>query len=226
MKRKTRLLPITLWVSAMLHAGAVLFLTVNFTGPVGMSQPEQSAAFFSLITISVPEEPAPPEPLPAPPPPVPAAAMPEPETGPAEAFVITEESQPETERPLVPAALPAASAAAVSGTPGRAGGAGSEASRNTALAETYVRRNFAYIQRRIRDRLVYPSQARRAGIQGAAEIGFTVHRDGTVSAVAILASSGQESLDQAALAAIHAAAPFPPPPIEARLAIPVSFRLK
>jgi protein TonB len=224
MKRKNRLLPLAIWVSAMLHAGAVLFLTVNFIGPAGMPEPEQSAAFFALVTISVPEEPAPPEPPPEPPPlPVPAAAMPEPETGPAEAFIITEEIQPETEKPFVPAASPAAPVAAVSGAPGRAG---PEASRNAALAETYVRRNFAYIQRRIRDRLVYPSEARRAGIQGVAEIGFTVHLDGTVSAVTIRVSSGQELLDQAALAAIHAAAPFPPPPAQARLAIPVSFRLR
>jgi protein TonB len=73
---------------------------------------------------------------------------------------------------------------------------------------------------------VYPSRARRAGIQGTAEIGFTVHRDGTVSAVTVLVSSGQESLDQAAVAAIHAAAPFPPPPVQVRLVIPLSFRLR
>jgi protein TonB len=232
MKRKNRLLPITLCASVVFHAGAFFFVTVKSKSFAGT--PERDAGVFSLININIPEEPAPLEPPPAPPPeplseppPVPVAAIPEPENGPAETFIITEEIPPEAEGPVVPAELPAAlPTVAVSGMPGRTGERRDGAGHNAALAETYIRRNFTYIQRRIRNRLVYPSQARRAGIQGAAEIGFTVHLDGTVSAVTVLVSSGQESLDQAALAAIYAAAPFPAPPVQARLAIPVSFRLR
>jgi protein TonB len=227
MKRENRLLPLTLCASAALHAGLILFLAVSYQSLAGAPEPKQGAGVFALVNISVPEEPVPVVP---PPEPV-SAAIPGPENAPAEIFIAAEEIPPEAERPAVPAELPAAFSAAPgvagTGTPqGGTGRGGPEAERNAALVATYIRRNFTYIQRRIRDRLAYPSQARRAGIQGTVEIGFTIHRDGTVSAVAVLLSSGQEPLDQAAVAAVHAAAPFPAPPAQARLVIPVAFRLR
>ena len=95
-----------------------------------------------------------------------------------------------------------------------------------ALTTAYVKRNYEYIQRRIRDKLVFPPQARRAGIQGNAEISFTIHEDGRVSDVTVSRSSGSELLDTAAVDASYAASPFRPPPAEARLAIPINFRLR
>jgi protein TonB len=100
------------------------------------------------------------------------------------------------------------------------------AGERKALTAAYTRRNFDYIGRRIREKLVYPPQARRTGVQGRAEAIFTVYPDGSVGGLEILASSGQESLDQALVDAIRAAAPFPPPPVEIRLAMPLTFRLK
>jgi protein TonB len=233
MKRENRLLSIAFCASAMLHAGLVLFLTVNSKGLAGTpglaGAPGRDAGVFALVNINVPEEPAPATPLPELQP-VPAEPPPEPEieNGPAEIFIVAEAIPPEAEEPAVPAELPAGfsgeAGAAMAGAPREAGRGGPET--GAVPAEAYVRRNFVYIQRRIRDRLRYPSQARRAGIQGTVEIGFTVHRDGAVSAVAVLMSSGQESLDQAAMAAVFAAAPFPPPPAQARLVIPVAFRLR
>ncbi|MDR2486013.1 MAG: TonB family protein [Treponema sp.] len=97
----------------------------------------------------------------------------------------------------------------------------------TALKAAYIKKNFDYIQRRIRDKLAYPPRARRAGIEGVTEVAFTIHPDGTVSGVSITASSGQELLDKAAIDAIYAAAPFRPPPHEqTRIAAPVAFRLR
>jgi protein TonB len=90
----------------------------------------------------------------------------------------------------------------------------------------YVKRNYDYIQRRIRDKLVYPAPARRAGIQGVAEVVFIIHEDGKVSNVSIRKSSGHEILDDAAIQTIIAAAPFPKPPAPARIAIPISFKLR
>jgi protein TonB len=89
-----------------------------------------------------------------------------------------------------------------------------------------MRRNYNYLQRRIRDKLVYPAPARRAGIQGVAEVTFTIHEDGKVSDVTIRKSSGHAVLDDAAIQTIIAAAPFPKPPAPARIAIPISFRLR
>jgi len=99
----------------------------------------------------------------------------------------------------------------------------SEAAVRTA---EYVRRNYSYIQRRIGNKLVYPSQARRAGIQGITELRFTIHEDGSVSGVTVRASSGYAILDEEAVAAVFAAAPFPRPYSPARIAIPISFKLR
>jgi len=99
----------------------------------------------------------------------------------------------------------------------------SEAASRTA---EYVRRNYNYIQRRIGDKLVYPLKARKAGMQGITELGFTIHEDGSVSGVTVRASSGHAILDEAAVAAVFAAAPFPKPHSPARIAIPISFKLR
>jgi protein TonB len=113
--------------------------------------------------------------------------------------------------------------------PEAARGAGQNAAAGAerrALVTAYTRRSFDYIQRRIREKLVYPPQARRTGAQGRAEAAFTVYPDGSIGGLEILTSSGQESLDQALIDAIRAAAPFPPPPVQARLVMPLTFRLK
>jgi len=128
----------------------------------------------------------------------------------AENFIVIEESPHLTE--------------AVSET---ANGIGAERSPEAAaLTAEYVRRNYSYIQRRIGDKLVYPSQARRAGIQGITELGFTIHEDGNISGVMVRTSSGHAILDEAAAAAVFAAAPFPRPHSPARIAIPISFKLR
>jgi len=93
-------------------------------------------------------------------------------------------------------------------------------------AAEYARRNYSYIQRRIRDRLAYPPMARKAGIQGVTEVGFMIHEDGSVSGVTVRASSGHALLDAEAAAAVFAAAPFPKPPAPARIVIPIAFRLR
>ena len=90
----------------------------------------------------------------------------------------------------------------------------------------YVRQNYNYIQRLIRAKLTYPSQARRAGIQGVTEVGFTIHEDGSISNVILRSSSGHAILDDAAIAVVFAAAPFPRPPTPARIAIPLIFSLR
>jgi protein TonB len=96
-----------------------------------------------------------------------------------------------------------------------------------AAAKTaYIKHNLDYIQRRIRNKLVYPAQARRAGIEGVTEVIFTIHLDGGVSGVSVKTSSGQKILDQAAIDAIYGAAPFRPPPVQAVIAAPVTFKLR
>jgi len=215
MKRYSGLLPITLCASVFLHAGIFLFFAVNYSESLTDS-PEPAPAVFSLVNIAVLPDPL----VPEPPVPVPEFS---PEDQPAEIFIPVEEIPPDSMP--VAAAVSVRMEAAVSTGPAAVPSAAGTGN-NAALTGAYIQRNFSYIQRRIRDRLVYPSQAKRAGIQGVAEVTFTIHMDGTVSGVTIRVTSSQDILDQAAIAAVHAAAPFPSPPIPARIAIPIAFRLR
>ena len=60
---------------------------------------------------------------------------------------------------------------------------------------------------------VIPESA-RLGERGRVAIIFEIVRDGTVPQLRVVASSGSEPLDRAALAGIHASTPFPPLPSE------------
>jgi protein TonB len=59
---------------------------------------------------------------------------------------------------------------------------------------------------------VYPEQARERGIRGRTGIAFTLTANGSVASVSIASSSGAAILDQATLAMVRRAQPFPPNP--------------
>ncbi|HRQ66149.1 MAG TPA: TonB family protein [Xanthomonadaceae bacterium] len=75
----------------------------------------------------------------------------------------------------------------------------------------------------------YPRAARRARIEGTARVWMQIDRDGALRGQRLEASSGHRILDEAALALVRRAAPFPPPPGAAprriEVVLPVSFRL-
>ena len=58
--------------------------------------------------------------------------------------------------------------------------------------------------------LNYPDEARRQGIYGSLRLLVSINRDGTLYEVQVLESSGQQTLDQAALRIVRLAAPFAP----------------
>jgi protein TonB len=216
-------------LSVCVHAG--LLLTLSVRTAVEQAAKADPGKPFSLVNVAIREEREEPEAA-APPPPKPA---PLPEPAPPQIPAIPDaalaehyrEQEEPAEEPENTEANPGAAAVSAEHTGSAAppGNAGTSAG-NAALAADYARRNYNYIQRRIRDRLVYPAPARRAGIQGVTEIAFTIHEDGRVSTVAIQKSSGHAVLDEAAVETVLAAAPFPRPPAPARLAIPISFRLR
>ncbi|NLN59221.1 MAG: energy transducer TonB [Deltaproteobacteria bacterium] len=92
--------------------------------------------------------------------------------------------------------------------------------------ERYLREHFLYIRDRILARIVYPNLARRMGWHGRVLTSFVIHVDGTVSDVRIVSSSGFKVLDQNAVSTIRDVAPFPKPPIMAKIIIPVTYRLR
>jgi protein TonB len=65
---------------------------------------------------------------------------------------------------------------------------------------------------KLRRALRYPSGARGRRLNGVAQVRFVVGRSGDVGSVGLAASSGSPILDEAALATVHRAAPFPPIP--------------
>jgi protein TonB len=228
--KKHYLLPVMVCASAFFHIGLFLLLTVKIPGASespALNTPENT---FSLINVALlepaaPEVPLSPPPEPPPPEPPPPEPVPVPANAPAENYIVTEE-----ETAAAPQTTPGETAPPVrsesAGTSGRAAADSAGNAEAAALTAEYVKRNYNYIQRRIRDRLVYPSAARRAGIQGVTEVSFIIHGDGSISAVTVRTGSGYAILDEAALAVVSSAAPFPRPPAPARIAIPISFRLR
>jgi protein TonB len=96
-----------------------------------------------------------------------------------------------------------------------------------ANASAYSATVLAHLQRY----RIYPDQARNAGITGVSTVRFTVGASGNVISVSLAGSSGQGVLDQAALAMVHRASPFPPiPPSLGRgsmsFAAPVRFNIR
>lgn len=60
----------------------------------------------------------------------------------------------------------------------------------------------------------YPADAARRGLQGDLNISFTINKNGTLKAVDVMSTTGQMSLDDAAVSSIKDAAPFWPLPDE------------
>ena len=77
----------------------------------------------------------------------------------------------------------------------------------------------------------YPSVARRLSQEGSVRMKFSVSRDGSVSGISIVSSSGVDAIDRAAIDAIRAASPIPPVPSELNenslnLSLTILFSLK
>lgn len=76
----------------------------------------------------------------------------------------------------------------------------------------------------------YPLSARQRHLEGRVLLTFTINANGRVSNVRVIKGSRFSMLDDAAVAAVRDAAPFPPPPKKVfgqsiDLKIPISFEL-
>ena len=106
--------------------------------------------------------------------------------------------------------------------PGPAEGGGAAGSSDKTL---YVTAHFAYIKDLIHRHLVYPAKARKMGWEGKVITSFIVSSGGNVRDVRISKSSGYRILDDNAVKAVKDASPFPKPPVEAQIIIPILYRL-
>jgi protein TonB len=117
--------------------------------------------------------------------------------------------------------------AAASRSEGRAGAGGHSEFGGTANISSYQAQVLAHLQRF----RVYPPEAKNAGIRGTATVRFSLASSGSVISSSLSGGSGSSVLDQAALAMVRRASPFPAiPPSLGRshmdFAAPVRFDLR
>jgi protein TonB len=107
------------------------------------------------------------------------------------------------------------------------GANGTNQTGGNADTSSYNARVLAHLQRY----RIYPDQARSAGVTGVSTVRFTIGASGNVVSVLLARGSGSGTLDQAALAMVRRASPFPSiPPSLGRgsmtFAAPVRFNLR
>ena len=93
-----------------------------------------------------------------------------------------------------------------------------------AISGTTLNKLIALVYRDIATHKTYPEMAQQLNQTGVATVSFMLHPDGKITGMTLVRSSGYEDLDQAALAAVTAAQPFPD--IHAYLHQPRQFQLK
>lgn len=89
----------------------------------------------------------------------------------------------------------------------------------------YLQINFQDIRDRVSENLRYPIMAKRQGWSGQVLLRFTILLSGEIADMQILSSSGYPILDRQALQAIKTTAPYPVPPVQATIILPVTFEL-
>lgn len=89
----------------------------------------------------------------------------------------------------------------------------------------YLRANFSYIKDMIEKRITYPDSARRMGWKGKVKVSFIISSSGHVRDIRVIQSSGYGILDNNVIEAVKDASPFPKPPVEAQIIIPILYRL-
>ncbi len=98
------------------------------------------------------------------------------------------------------------------------GGAGAQ--------QAYLAKHFAYIREAIQRSASYPPLARRMGWVGRVVLSFRILPDGAVANVQVAKGSGVPVLDRGAVEAVRRASPFPRPPAEAEIVVPVAYALE
>jgi protein TonB len=89
----------------------------------------------------------------------------------------------------------------------------------------YLKEHFAYIKEMVQRHITYPDFARKMGWKGKVIISFIVASNGHANNIHIIQSSGFIALDQITINAVKRASPFPKPPVEAKIIIPILFLL-
>lgn len=207
-----------LTLSGLGHAAALM---AALRAPGATPNPEDSVPEvleITLVSAAALTRPAAPPPAPSPAPPeraraprattaptAPPPVPPAPQALPPQAALPAAETAPPAPQPQAPPPTtepPVARQAAATPAP----------MSNSAAAKEARQSWGGQIRGEIDRQKRFPAAARSAGLQGKVRLALTVRGDGALLAVQLAASSGQPLLDEAALSAARAAAPFPPAP--------------
>lgn len=128
-----------------------------------------------------------------------------PEPKPKEAAKEKTEKAEQKTANVAPSAAANPNRSAASGSQGTAGARGAEDAGGRAALSSYQAQVLAHLQRH----RVYPPEAQSRGITGVARVRFSLASNGAVIGASLAGSSGTSVLDQAALAMVRRASPFP-----------------
>jgi periplasmic protein TonB len=106
---------------------------------------------------------------------------------------------------VAPSAAANPNRSASSGSQGTAGARGVDDAGGRAAISSYQAQVLAHLQRH----RVYPPEAQSRGITGIARVRFSLASNGSVIAASLAGTSGATVLDQAAVAMVRRASPFP-----------------
>lgn len=215
---------LSVMLSLGVHAAILAWLIQATALPAGLGQPPESIRVDVVADVppADPREETIHEAEPEPPQPVATPKPPEPRSQPPKAERRRAIAQPASP---VAAAIeqvdgPTAASSVPSGTVPAASAVNATA---PAVAEDSLRLYGETIRARILDH-----KPTRIRLRGTVELTFSISHDGRLLAAAVSLSSGSSILDQAALATVQEAAPFPPPemtsPPQLTFSIPFEFR--
>jgi protein TonB len=89
----------------------------------------------------------------------------------------------------------------------------------------YLKSHLLYIKDIIQKNITYPDTARRNGWMGKVKVSFVIKNNGRAKDIKVIQSSGFRILDKSAKEAVSRSSPFPHPPAEARIIIPILYTL-
>ena len=89
----------------------------------------------------------------------------------------------------------------------------------------YLSSHLSYIKKLIQKNIAYPDIARQNGWMGKVTVSFIIAYNGCVRDIEVVRSSGFGCLDKNAVKAVERSSPFPHPPVEARIIIPILYEL-
>nr|VFJ48175.1 MAG: protein TonB [Candidatus Kentron sp. FW]VFJ53656.1 MAG: protein TonB [Candidatus Kentron sp. FW] len=228
--RKIASLPIGFFLSGFLHLTVLAVLVISLSGPIDDSLTDDEAPLTLTLAMFAEPEPVTRE-IPAPPETPPQAReieKPKPEPKPKAPPLPPEKPKPRPvpkKTPVPRGEAPPTRPKAIPTSPAPI------ESIQSASAKREEDHYLAALRRRIERRKYYPRASQRRGEEGKVVVSFVIRKDGELTDLAIVRSSGIQRLDEAALKTLRRITPFEPIPAalgrnQWALSVPISYSLQ